>query len=125
MTASPREVTEYATLTEFYIARPDCLRSPEADYGVHWREAGRRGHTWRVSYVQATGEIYAVQLGNGPVKILGVVEPDPDTRTPGFSGGLTYYRTLDRILDGWADPDVSGFDLAWITRRLQDTGAAS
>lgn len=115
---------EFTTIEEFYDDRPERRRSPESDYGVHWRDE-EFGYwpQWRVSYIQATGEVYAVRLlGNpaGPVRVLGVVKPDPDTRyQPGGDlNGPTYYRTLDGILDGWADPDVSGHDLAWVGRRL-------
>ena len=112
--------TEFPSLAEFYAGRPERACSGEADYGVHWHVSGRDWPRWRVSYVQATGEVYACeQRGACRVRVLGVVPPDPDERTSasGYRGG-TYYRTLDAILDGWADPDVSGFDLAWIEAKL-------
>ena len=63
-----------------------------------------------MSYVEHTGEIYAVQkcltsheeaphaTSYGPLFVLGTVPPDPvpDIRS-------VYYATLDRILDGWTD----------------------
>jgi len=117
---------EYATVEEFYADRPERLRSGEADYGVHWKAGSRRDWPqWRVSYVQATGEVYAVQLsGRCPVRVLGVVPPDPDTRhETGCYDGETYYRTLDRILDGWAELDAADRDVAWVEQRL--AGAAA
>lgn len=129
--------TDFVSIEHFYDANPARRGSPESDYGVMWREHGRTWPQWRVSYVQATGEVYAVHLtGNpiGPVRVLGIVPPDPDRRfcncedcraTPRVDDRHTYYRTLDRILDGWADPDVAGHDLAWIVGRLQAAGRAA
>ena len=121
--------SEYVSLKAFYADRPERDKSPESDYGVHWHANGRDWPSYRVSYVQATGEVYAVERGAGPVRVLGVVQPDPDERFASKDevGGIawsdrhrrgTYYDTLDKILDGWADPGVSGFDLAWIERKL-------
>jgi hypothetical protein len=111
----------YDSLRAFYDDRPERRASGEADYGVHWLVGGQHWPSWRVSYVQATGELYAVSLHglDCPVVVLGVVPPDDpaDDPNPGASRGR-YYFTLDGILDGWADPDVSGHDLAWIVRKL-------
>lgn len=109
----------YRNIEDFYNARPIELRrgSGEADYGVHWH-CPPWPHRWRVSYVRTTGEIYAVQQGNqdGPVLVLGVLPPDPvaDERNQ------TYYRTLDRVLEGWPEAcnkDQNG--ISWILNRLQ------
>ena len=135
-------LAEFPSIEAFYDDRPERRTSGEADYGVHWQVNGRPWPQWRVSYVQATGEVYAVERGAGPVRVLGVVPPDdleacracreeraihdPDYQFPvdhPFQRG-TYYRTLDKILDGWADPDVSGFDLAWIERKLAEHARA-
>jgi hypothetical protein len=124
----PTSVTEYPSLEAFYAARParDRRRSPEADYGVHWQAGGRAFPTWRVSYIKHTGEVYAARNDGGPVRVLGVVPPDPDHRfDPGGNiDGPTYYEKLNRVLEGWADPGVTGHDLAWITRRLAAHGYA-
>jgi hypothetical protein len=112
----------YPSLKAFYDERPDERRlSGEADYGVHWRIGGQHWPTWRVSYIEKTGELYALcQHGlDCPVVVLGVVPPDDPADDPGRAGGRgRYYFTLDKILDGWADPDISGHDLAWIERKL-------
>jgi hypothetical protein len=116
--------TAFVSLAAFYEADPARARSGEADYGVHWQAGGQDWPRYRVSYVQATGEIYAVcQRGPCPVRILGVIPPDQPPG-PGAAGSSAwhhanrYYRTLDVILDGWADPDISGHDLGWIERKL-------
>jgi hypothetical protein len=123
----------FPSIEAFYDARPERRTSGEADYGVQWQANGLRWPKWRVSYIQATGEIYADRQSSGPerwagtVRVLGVVPPDPGPG-PGAAGSLQwnhenrYYRTLDVILDGWADPDISGHDLAWVEQRLAAAG---
>ena len=74
-----------------------------------------------MSYIQATGEVYAAeQWGPCRVRVLGIVPPDPDERRWDGSPweGKHYYRTLNQILDGWADPDITSHDLAWVEQRL-------
>lgn len=88
---------EYPNIEAFYAENEERRRSGEADYGVWWTESGGKSYPkWRVSYIQATGEVYAIQLiDGGKVQVLGVVPPDKN--------GKCYYKTLDKILDGWAD----------------------
>jgi hypothetical protein len=110
------------SLAAFYEDNSDRRFSGEADYGVHWRHDGKPWPLYRVAYVHATGEVYAVQQGNGnrELIVLGVVQPDPDARTEtgDWASGETYYRTLDWLLEGWEDHAVSGHDLAWVQARL-------
>ena len=109
----------YASLETFYSENEARRQSPEADYGVWWMDDSKYEH-WRVSYVQATGEVYAVKLpGVGEVRVLGIVPPDPDERTRAdLRRQLTYYRTLDRILAGWVNHCGQPGGLAWIRERL-------
>jgi hypothetical protein len=116
--------TEFPTLEAFYADRPERRRSGEADFGVHWTERPARPFpVWRVSYIQATGEVYAVCLtGPGLVKVLGTVPPDQDDRhvSGDWARGGTYYRTLDRILHGWAELEPRNRRLSWVKARLND-----
>ena len=115
-----QEVTVYPSLEAFYSENEARRRSPEADYGVWWKDGGS-DELWCVSYVQATGEVYAVHIGG--VEILGIVPPDPDERTRGdLRRELTYYRTLDRILEGWAEHCGRPGGLAWVRERLSEAG---
>jgi hypothetical protein len=114
-------MTEFAGRDEFELDNPWRHFSPESDYGVHWRDGQHAWPQWRVSYIRDTGEVYAIeQSGLLRVRLLGTVKPD---LVPAGRDDLTYYRTLDAILDGWADPDVSGFDLGWVAARLARAGA--
>ena len=112
----------YSSLEQFYAANEARRRSPEADYGVWWHD-GVRCQFWRVSYVQATGEVYARRHQHGQVEVLGVVPPDPDERrSNGLPYGKTYYRTLDRLLEGWAEHCGRPGGLAWVRDRLAEAG---
>ena len=104
----------FPTLEHFYQDNPARRASGEADYGVRWRLANWAGR-WRVSYVQDTGEVYAVRhlQTDGPVLLLGHVPPDPQETWRDI-----YYRTLDRILDRW--PEICGGpdSLRWVMEKL-------
>ena len=105
---------DYANIEVFYDENPKRRRSGEADYGVGWRGPdGASWPRWRVSYIQATGEVYAVALrGSGPVQVLGVVPPDDAD---------IYYKTLDKTLSGWSDEGDR--PLSWVRERLKRTAS--
>ena len=109
----------------YYSDNPHRRYSGEADYGVHWRLDGWESR-WRVSYVHATGEVYAVHQGRsiGPVFILGVVPPDipypQDEHREPFKKPELYYDTLERVLDGWAEACPKPNSLTWVKTRLED-----
>ena len=96
----------YPTIEAYYAEKPERRSSEEADYGVHWLLEGWP-YKWRVSYVRATGEIYAVhQEGRvhegaervqsyGPLFVIGRVAPDP---VPEGDRKSLFYATLEQIL---------------------------
>jgi hypothetical protein len=100
----------YANLDAFYDENPERRRSGEADYGVHWTEPSNRYSRCRVSYVQKTGEVYAIDLPSGKVELLGIVPPDNDR---------IYYRTLDHILEGWESVIFEEGSLNWVREKLR------
>ncbi len=97
-------------LEEFYGA--DARRGPsgEVDFGVMWR--GYSGGSWpsyRVSWIKATGEVYAVRQNReqDDVRVLGVVaERD----------------ILEAVLQGWADHTTDG--IGWVRQQLVAAGFA-
>ena len=128
----------YRTVIDFYRADDTGQRgaSPEADYGVHWRLTPWP-EPWRVSYIQFTGEIYAVHqaidwcsgrprtMAFGPVLVLGLVFPDHyDVITR--PGQPVFYATLDTVLEGWTEacgngrPDADRDSLLWARDRILD-----
>ena len=125
-------ITMYPTLQAYYDAdRPGRMHSPEADYGVHWRLDGY-DHTWSVSYVKNTGEIYAVHqcmafnsptsraMSYGPLFVLGTVPVDPLPQTDHHSA---YYNTLEAILDGWTEHCGPSNGLTWVRDRIANAEA--
>ena len=105
----------YPNIEAFYSENEARRRSGEADYGVWWHD-GVGAEFWRVSYVQATGEVYAVHQQHGRVEVLGIVPPDPNN-------GGRYYRTLDRILEDWTEHCGRLKGLAWVREKLAQKGA--
>ena len=102
----------FADLEAFYAAAERRQNSLEDDYGVHWRDA--EGYDrWRVSYVLATGEVYARREYSPMVIVLGVVPPNP------VRGGRYYHQTLDGILQGWAVRCGKPRSLEWVQDRLK------
>ena len=105
-------MNSYPNIKTFYNENMARLRSGEADYGAWWHD-GVGAEFWRVSYIQATGEVYAVRHQDGPVEVLGVVPPDHLETDRG-----PYYRKLDRILDGWSEHCGKLNSLAWVRAKL-------
>ena len=102
-------MNSYPNIETFYSENEARRRSGEADYGVWWMGEHDLG-PWRVSYVQATGEIYAIRLGGGgQVQVLGIVPPDPDE---------IYYTTLDHILEDWSEHCGKRGSLEWVRSKL-------
>ena len=112
----------YATLEAYYAADERCLRSEEADYGVHWRLQGW-DYRWRVSYIRNTGEVYVVHQGAtiGPVFVLGYVPPDDVDERDRRS---LFYSTLERILAEWPEYCGRPDGLRWVRDRLDDVEKA-
>lgn len=104
-------MASYTNLEAFYAQNEARRRSGEADYGVWWMEPERPRMYWRVSYVAATGEVYALQFAGagGQVEVLGVFPPDE---------GPNYYKGLDALLEGWADRCGQPGSLAWVKEKL-------
>ena len=120
---------------EFYSDNPARRRSPETDYGVHWRLDGWAG-TWRVSYVRDTGEVYAVFQGptqsgrlptgeiiiatgpeEGPVLLLGHFPWKPSDLEEAGPRDV-YYRSLELLLEGWPERCVQPNGLVWVIEKL-------
>ena len=109
---TPRSsVQNFASLDAFYGAVAPRLRqfSPELDYGVHWTDPPFPDEIpgalprWRVSWVERTGELYAVcdradATGHRPVRVYGVVHGRAE---------------IEGFLEGWSDHCGPG-GLAWL-----------
>lgn len=105
----------FQDIEEFYSDNEERRFSGEADYGVWWKSGHEDHSSYRISYVEKTGEIYIVEEGfknKGFIALLAIVPPD------NREGGL-YYRTLETILEGWADMCGKPNGIEWVKERLR------
>ena len=129
----------FKNMGEFYSDNSARRRSPEADYGVHWKLDGWP-NSWRVSYVRDTGEIYAVHQGpiqtgilptgeiiiangleEGPVLLLGHfpwLTSDLEEAGPPTIKSRVYYRGLEHHLEGWPERCIQPNGLVWVIEKL-------
>lgn len=94
--------TRYPSLSSFYLADERRVSSREEDVGLWWRD-GVDGPMHRAAWVQATGELYLVQLGapqdgGGQVEVLGVAD----------------HERLLVALDGWREECGTPDSLPWL-----------
>jgi hypothetical protein len=96
-------------LEAFYISDERRRRSREVDYGVWWTLPAQDWPYWRVSWVEATGEFYAVaQLASG------------DGTTVAHAG-FPSEEAAEAALAGWEDHCHEG-GLGWVWARLVNGG---
>jgi hypothetical protein len=109
-------------IEEFYDADPRRRESEEIEFGREWSDAN--GMRTEVSWVEATGELYAMAEPSEPV----FMDPVGDTRVPELPtelvtveilGVLTGRAEVDALLAGWEDAMGKGPDsLAWVRAKL-------
>jgi hypothetical protein len=104
ITSPARRGDTFPTLEAFYSADERRRRSGELDFGVWWRD-GSTWPTYRVSWIEATGELYAIaQAGSRRVEVLGHF---------GARGAV------EAGLRGWANQCGGPNSLAWVRRRAR------
>lgn len=126
----------YATIKDFYAEDERRAHSPELDFGVHWREGGSTAwsETYRVSYVEATGELYAFSNVRGEVELLATLELVPcavccealgavAVACLGCGGTGNSRGPVDAALEGWADVCGTPDSLAWVRERVAAPGS--
>lgn len=118
----------YVNLGEFYAENWQRHVSREVDFGLYWKDS--YGHRFRITWVEATGEVYAVALGAISTAML-----DSETMITfggnddtGFvevlASGLSE-EEVERRLDGWAEAcgnPIHGYTMTdsmrWVRERL-------
>lgn len=76
----------------------------------------------RVSVVDETGDVYAIQQGYGDglvVMIGNVGVNNPDFQDFSVKPGPVYERA-EELLDGWANNSGGGRSISWFVNRLKD-----
>ena len=108
-------------LEDFYAADPRRRHSEELEFGTDWQEAGARTE---VSWLEATGEIYAMRdpLGHLDSDLFGdmSVEPVPgNALTVEVLGVVQGREKAAAVMSGWENAMSSGENsLAWVRDRI-------
>ncbi len=108
-------------LEQFYDADPRRRHSEELEFGTDWQEAGART---QVSWVEATGELYAMRdpLGHLDSDLYGdmSVEPTPDgVLTIEVLGVVEGRAAVASVMSGWEAAMAGGENsLSWVRDRL-------
>jgi hypothetical protein len=100
--------TEYASLEAFRTAGgPTRARSVEQHFGLMWRDGRRKRPRYRISWIESTGEVYALALSEfdelRKVQLLGVVPT---------------LELLERLLNGWQTLSYDESTLDWVRERV-------
>jgi hypothetical protein len=100
-------VPEWLTLGEFYTLDPRRASSREVKYGTLWRKSPPVS-TYRLSWVQSTGELYVVQPS----------EPDERRDPVEVPGVLWNQSQVDACLEGWNHQCGGQRSLLWAEDRV-------
>jgi hypothetical protein len=98
----------YPSLDAFYAAGGERRAlSLEHDFGVMWRAGRRRRPRYRVSWIEATGELYALALSEfeqlRDVELLGIVET---------------HERVEQLLSGWETLPFDESTVDWVRARI-------
>lgn len=97
----------YPHIEAFYAECEARRRSPEVDFGVLWQYGGWRWPLYRVSWVEATGEFYAIRQGGDASNLPGEIE---------LLGTVEGRERAEAALAGWAEQEP--MRLAWARARI-------
>lgn len=77
---------------------PERKFSPELDFGVHWREPWKEWPTFRVSWVEKTGELYGVEQ---------IPEADSPNRRFVVLSKFPTREEVEQFMKGWAEEPMT------------------
>jgi hypothetical protein len=113
-------------LEQFYEADPRRRHSEELEFGTDWDEAGART---QVSWVEATGELYAMRdpLGGLQSDVIGdmrATHVSGEQLTVEVLGTLAGRPTVEAVMSGWENAMASGENsLSWVRDRIAHAAA--
>lgn len=90
------------TIHEFYDEDPRRRSSPEVDFGVMWIDSAPYPKH-RVSWIEATGEVYAMNLTTSEIDLIGTLPTRGD---------------VEAALDGWEHGPLNDKYLHWVRARV-------
>jgi hypothetical protein len=109
-------------IEQFYDADPRRRESDETEFGREWSDAN--GVRTELSWVAATGELYAMAEPSEPV----FMDPVGDTRVPDLPtelvtveilGTVATRELVDQLLAGWESAmDKGPNSIQWVRDRL-------
>lgn len=111
----------YSSTYSFYLDDKRRAHSREKTYGTSWRTEGWAG-TCRVSFVEATDEVYAVyQDGDSEFDGMVVVFPVA-VGPPAPQQELPFHHLVDMLLKGWEEVENEGLpnSFRWVVSRICD-----
>lgn len=88
----------FQSIEAYYAADEDRRQSPEVDFGVMWVEGRTSWPQHRVSWVEATGEVYSIRLAN-PLRVEVI-------------GWAASRDEVEDLMDGWDELFPSALDWA-------------
>jgi hypothetical protein len=100
-------VQKELTLEEFHASDPQRVVAPEVPYGSLWREFAPVP-TYRLAWVPATGELYAMELS----------EPDEDKDPVEVLGVLWSRPQVEACLAGWSERCGGQRSLLWAREQI-------
>jgi hypothetical protein len=98
----------YASLDAFHAAGGERRAlSIEHDFGVMWREGTRKRPRYRLSWIEATGELYTLALSEfehqRKVELLGIVDE---------------HEQVEQLLMGWEALPFGESTVDWVRERI-------
>lgn len=125
MRASHPDPGDPLNIEEFYDQDPRRRDSEELELGHGWRVAGRESVTYQVSWIEDTGEVYAMAEPQLPpnADVFGDVwanAPSEKAETVEVLGRVDSREELDRLLLGWQEAMEGEDSLGWVRSRLTE-----
>jgi hypothetical protein len=110
-------------LEEFYNADPRRRHSEELEFGRDWSDDF--GGRCEISWVEATGEVYAMREPNAEIidDYVGgkhVVGVDQDDLLIEVLGVVEGRDAIAAVMSGWEDAMPGQDSLAWVKRRVEN-----
>jgi hypothetical protein len=110
-------------IEEFYDEDPRRRTSDEIEYGQDWKDAD--GVRYEVSWVEETGEVYAMRepdaaIETDPVGDEWVDKLPSDAITVEILGAVAERAELDKLLEGWQDAITQPDSLSWVRGRIAE-----
>jgi hypothetical protein len=110
-------------IEQFYDQNEQRRSSAEVEFGSNWRNA--RGYVFKLSWVEATGELYVMAAPYGEIieepvlgDAVGFSEP-MEALTVQVVGTFAKLEEVEEKLTGWQDVMEKDRSMGWLQDRLE------